>query len=62
MASMTRVQPPLEGDPEHVPQQVLGLGRVHAAGQETEERRSVPVEDGAEGPRRLQRVGDHGTV
>jgi hypothetical protein len=55
-------RPPLEGDPEYLSQQVLGLGWVDAAGQETEKRRTVPVEDGAEGPRCLQRVGDHSTV
>src|SRR6185437_3233283 len=54
--------PPLEGDPEHLSQQVLGLSRVDAAGQETQERGSVPVEDDTEDPRRLQRTGDHGTV
>ena len=42
-------RPPLEGDPEHLSQQVLGLSRVDAAGQETQERRSVPVEDDTEG-------------
>src|SRR2546430_7545514 len=55
-------RPPLEGDPEHLTQQVLGLSRVDAAGEETQERRSMPVEDDTEGPWRIQRTGDDGTV
>src|SRR6201996_3983132 len=54
--------PPLEGDPEYLAQQVLGLGRVDAAGQEPEQRRPVPVEDDPERPWFSQRSGDHRPV
>ena len=55
-------RPPLEGDTEHLAQQVLGLGRVDPAGQESQQRRPVPVEDDTKRPRRPERLGDHGPV